>query len=68
MDSKLTRQGVRDLSSIKVSSRPRKTLDVLPEFLQEPCLHPRYKKQTHYDGSQSCSCGKVWDYEGREIR
>ena len=65
---KMTRQGVRDLSNIKVAARPRRTLDDLPECMKEPCTHPRWKKRNDNDGTQHClGCGKSWDFNGREI-
>lgn len=65
---KMTRQGVRDLSNIKVSRPPARTLQGLPEYLLGPCKHPRYLKSNDNDGTQVClGCGKAWDFNGREI-
>ena len=66
---KLTRQGVRDLSVIKVAPRVRRTLEGLPDYMIDPCLHPRYKKHNNpIDGTQTCQCGMAWDFNGREIK
>ncbi len=65
---KLTRQGVRDLNTIKVAPRVRRTLEGLPDYMVDPCTHPRYKKRNDLDGSQHCRCGQSWDFNGREIK
>lgn len=65
---KMTRQGVRDLNVIKAPPRQRRTLEGLPDYMIDPCKHPRFKKHNDNDGTQHCSgCGKSWDFNGREI-
>lgn len=69
MDFKMTRQGVRDLSTIKAKPRQIRTLDGLPEYMIGECKHPRHKKHNDSNGNQFCrGCGKAWDFDGHEIR
>jgi len=60
MDFKMTRQGVRDLNTIKGKSVGKKL--TLPPPGVIPCLHLKKNLFAHEDGATECgSCGQVWE-------
>ncbi len=63
---KLTKQGVRDLSSIPGKSLGRKY--VAPPAEAVVCHHKGSIRRTETGESICLSCGQIWDYQGRPVQ
>jgi len=65
MKKLVTKQGVRDLSSLP--SKPREKKLSQPPKLEAFCDHVRIRDDAYGDGSSCLDCPAAWDWNGIPI-